>query len=60
MSKKIKAVIILSGEWMGKMEDNGSVVTVPIAFYVNVILLLGKKIHRNERFIKYYLISHIS
>lgn len=45
---------------MGKMEDNGSVVTVPIAFYVNVILLLGKKIHRNERFIKYYLISHIS
>lgn len=45
---------------MGKMGDNWNVVTVTTAFYVNNVLLLGEKIHRNEKFIKYYLISFIS
>lgn len=45
---------------MGNMGDNWSVVTVTIVFCVNIILLSGEKNHRNEGFIKYYLISYIS
>lgn len=41
--KKRKAVVILSGEKMGKMGENWSVVTVTIAFCVNILSLLGEK-----------------
>lgn len=41
--KKIKSVIILSGEKMGKMGENWCVVTVTIAFCMNISLLLGRK-----------------
>lgn len=43
--KKIKAVIILSGEKMGKMRENWCVIAVTIAFCMNIVLFLGKKNH---------------
>lgn len=45
--KKRKAVVILSGEKMGKMGENWSVVTVTTAFCVKILSLLGEKNHRN-------------